>query len=373
MKLPNGYGSVVKLSGKRRKPYAVRISVFDDVDGVRVRRRKYLEYFTTQKEALAYLADYNKGLAVAEHTNYSDLLTFKDLFEKWMAWKWGFKNHPSHSALNSYNAAFKYFSAIHDRKIDTLRASDLQSCLTAARSKSQSTVTNMGIVIRGMWKYAITNEYLDRNITTGLVYEFNAPAAPKHTRFTDQEISTLWSSLDKVPNVDIILMYIYTGMRLSELLGMRRENIHLDDRYMIGGVKTAAGKDRVVPIHECLVPLFEKRLSIPGNYLILSSRGDRYTTNAFRQVPWVAAMDALHMEHSPHDTRYTFASLASDNALDELCVKIILGHSLSNASGSAFKVGGIGDVTKNVYTEKTLEQLIAEVNKIPTKKNVTHL
>ena len=26
MKLPNSYGSVIKLGGKRRKPYAVRIS-----------------------------------------------------------------------------------------------------------------------------------------------------------------------------------------------------------------------------------------------------------------------------------------------------------------------------------------------------------
>lgn len=42
MKLPNGYGSVVKLKGKRRKPWAVRISYLQD-------------------SALAYLAEYNNG------------------------------------------------------------------------------------------------------------------------------------------------------------------------------------------------------------------------------------------------------------------------------------------------------------------------
>lgn len=367
MKLPNGYGSVVKLSGKRRKPYAVRISVFDDVDGVRVRRRKYLEYFDTKKDALTYLADYNKGLAVSEHTNYSDLLTFKDLYEKWIDYRWGFKNHPGDNTKRSYNAAFKYFSSVHNRKVATLRACDLQDCLTAARSKSESTVTNMSIVVRGMWKYAIMNEYLDRDITSGLVLESSTPAAPKHTRFTDVEIRSLWESLGRVEDVDIILMYIYTGMRLTELLDMNRENVHLEERYMTGGVKTAAGKNRIIPIHECLVPLIEKRLSIPGDYLIMSHRGVRYTSYAYRMNPWAKCMDSLKMDHLPHDTRYTFASLAADNNLDELCVKIILGHSLSNASGSAFKLGGSGDVTKNVYTEKTIAQLVAEINKIPVK------
>ena len=48
MKLPNGFGSIVKLSGNRRKPYAVR------------RHGKYLAYFATHDEALIYLADVNK-------------------------------------------------------------------------------------------------------------------------------------------------------------------------------------------------------------------------------------------------------------------------------------------------------------------------
>ncbi len=44
MKLPNGYGSVVKLKGKRRKPWAVRISYLQEQpDGTVKRKRKYLQ------------------------------------------------------------------------------------------------------------------------------------------------------------------------------------------------------------------------------------------------------------------------------------------------------------------------------------------
>ena len=62
MKLPNGYGSVIKLKGKRRKPWAVRISYLEEQpDGTVKRKRKYLEYFVKQDSALAYLAEYNNG------------------------------------------------------------------------------------------------------------------------------------------------------------------------------------------------------------------------------------------------------------------------------------------------------------------------
>ena len=68
MKMPNGYGSVVKLSGKRRKPWAVRISYMDESpDGVIKRKQKYLAYFVKQESALQYLTEYNNGSVVAEH------------------------------------------------------------------------------------------------------------------------------------------------------------------------------------------------------------------------------------------------------------------------------------------------------------------
>ena len=58
MRLPNGYGGIVKLSGKRRKPYAVRITTeYTDNGG---QKYKYLDYFATRREALACLEEYNK-------------------------------------------------------------------------------------------------------------------------------------------------------------------------------------------------------------------------------------------------------------------------------------------------------------------------
>ena len=60
MRNPNGYGSVFKLSGNRRKPFAVRITKEWTDEGKRI--YKYLSYHITRKEAMQALASYNAGL-----------------------------------------------------------------------------------------------------------------------------------------------------------------------------------------------------------------------------------------------------------------------------------------------------------------------
>lgn len=78
MKMPNGYGSVVKLSGARRKPWAVRVSYLEEQDNGTVKRKqKYLAYFAEQKHALTYLAEYNNGAVVKEHQKYTDVPTLR--------------------------------------------------------------------------------------------------------------------------------------------------------------------------------------------------------------------------------------------------------------------------------------------------------
>ena len=64
MKMPNGYGSVTKLSGNRRKPWIVRISektTFDRDNNKAKIKRSILGYYATRKEALQALADYNES------------------------------------------------------------------------------------------------------------------------------------------------------------------------------------------------------------------------------------------------------------------------------------------------------------------------
>ena len=77
-------------------------------------------------------------------------------------------------------------------------------------------------------------------------------------------------------------------------------------------------------------------------------------------------MQRLGLNHAPHDCRYTFASLADNAGMNVICKKLIMGHSLANVDGTAFKTGDRSDVTSGVYTEKTIPELLTEINKLPT-------
>jgi integrase len=135
-------------------------------------------------------------------------------------------------------------------------------------------------------------------------------------------------------------------MRISELADIRRENVHLEDRYMIGGLKTDAGRNRIIPIHEKIVPLIKKQLKISGDsdHVFVSENGTRVS-----QQNLSVYMQRSGMEHTPHDTRHTFSSQAYVCGMDENILKRILGHALNG-------------VTQQVYIHLPVEELVKAVN-----------
>ena len=75
-------------------------------------------------------------------------------------------------------------------------------------------------------------------------------------------------------------------------------------------------------------------------------------------------MNKLGFQHSPHDGRYTFASLAYNAGMNPVCLNIIIGHAVFDNEKHNFKTRTGLDITKGVYTQKTMEKLLVEVNKL---------
>lgn len=84
MKLPNGYGSISKLSGKRRRPWVVRLTdSYSVTDGKITQSRKTLGYYETRSKALAALAEYNKKPYDIDVAG----VTFAEIYELWVVGK----------------------------------------------------------------------------------------------------------------------------------------------------------------------------------------------------------------------------------------------------------------------------------------------
>ena len=56
----------------------------------------------------------------------------------------------------------------------------------------------MRAVLKAMYQYAKLNEYIDRDLTEGLVYEWTNSTEQIHDRYSDEEIKTLWSKLYEI-------------------------------------------------------------------------------------------------------------------------------------------------------------------------------
>lgn len=352
MKLPNGYGSIVNLGKHRRKPFAVRITVGKkrNSKGQWVQQYKYLEYFEKKTDALTYLANYNADHVVKEHIPLTSVPSFREFYDEWLAYRQSAKHKLADETVRNYNIAFNRFENVHDKKISGITYQELQEVLTANNDKSKTTIGSMRALLKGMYGLAIKKGLLSKDITELLHFEWTESTTKIHSRFSDDEIRLLWKHCYKMHNVDAILIAIYTGLRPQELCEMLTENVFLDEQYMIGGMKTAAGTNRTIPICDRILPLVKARCSENRKYMISNKFGNHYTYGVFYDS-FVTVMKKLNIKHNPHDCRYTFASLADNVCMNEVCLKNIMGHSIQ-------------DITKGVYTDKTKVELLAEVQKL---------
>ena len=161
------------------------------------------------------------------------------------------------------------------------------------------------------------------------------PQSNIHKAFSKMEITTLFNSVFSEPWADTVLIMIYSGLRPSELLSIRTENVFLSEAYMIGGLKTKAGKERIIPLNNKVLPFVRKRYN-PNNEYLITNSGKMVLYKTYKEN-FKAMMNRLGMEHLPHDGRHTFASLADTAGMNKIAIKKIMGHA-SN------------DITEKVYT-----------------------
>ncbi len=363
---PNKSGTVIKLSGNRSKPYIAKVTIgYDEITGNQ--KQKAIGYFETRQEALDALTIYslsnNKNVSASKlqllggdiyeqvmEVKNQDLPTFNDLYL--IVYN---KNKVSFSIsrIKALNSAYQHLKPIHDLKIIDIDLFKMQQCIDQAREKVGSKVlADMKTICVKIFEYAIIHQYIDRNkdFTSYLDASKKENKPSKHKSFTLDEIHQLIenNSLE----AKIVLIFIFTGARPIELLTIDTKNIHIDEdgiSYMIAGSKTDAGKDRVIPIHDFIKPFVIELLKKHKSYLIM--KDCNHITMAYRIKSFAPLMEELNLNHTPYDTRHTFATLTKIYKVDDFARKRIMGHK-SN------------DLTDDTYTHTFKQNLYDEINKI---------
>lgn len=347
MKFPNGFGSVHKLPGKRRKPWRARktISRTIDVDSGKSKQTyATIGYYTTRQEAIASLVSYNEN----PYDIKSEHITFSEVYDKWSDEH--FKNIVP-SATRNWKAAFNYCKPLYDMRMKDIRTIHLEQTIKNAEV-GDNTKSRIKSLFNLMYKFAMKHEIVDKDYAQ-LCDTVKQPITKiDRVPFSDIEINILWNNLD-FPFVKMVLIGIYSGWRPQELATLKTEDINLDNKTMFGGMKTDAGRNRCVPIHSKIMPLISSIYNPDNEYLFNDENGQQGTAMTYDKYRgrFNKINTKFGMKHKPHDTRHTFITNAKNAYMDEYIIKLIVGHAIE-------------DVTEKIYTHRTMEKLQMEIEKI---------
>lgn len=339
----NGQGTVYKLSGNRRRPWVAAITVSWETDmetGKHKQKQKPIGYFEDRASALAALTEYNKD----PYDLSTEKLTFTQVYEEWTK---DYFETIVPSATRTIKSAYNHSKDLHDMQMVDIKVKHLEEAIRNAQV-GDSIKARMKSMYNLMYKYAIKHEIVEKDyaaLCKSVKVGVNAPKLP----FTHEEITTLWKNLD-TPYVKMILIGIYSGWRPQELATLETSDINLEELTMFGGMKTDAGRNRLVPIHEAIVGLIKEIYDKNNKYLFYCTDGTNMTYDKYYKR-FIDTMKSLNMVHKPHETRHTFITLSKTYNVDEYALKLIVGHKIQ-------------DITEKVYNHRTIDNLRIEINKI---------
>lgn len=301
LKRANGTGTVYKLQGRRKRPWAA------------AKNKIVIGYYEKKTDALEALNRLS-GKDITARYN----MTFEDVFNEWKSEHY---RDIGEKGIESYNRAFAIFEPIHKKTFRSLKAADYQRVIDSHMGKSHSTVSKYKQLATQMSEWAIREEIITTNFASFIKLPDNIKKEKEI--FTSDEIAKLEANGSETAK--IILMLIYTGMRIGELFQLPLADYH--ETYVIGGEKTEAGKNRVIPIRpegRKYFAYFARQAT--GELLLSGYTGDKIVAN-FRRRNYYPLLNELGIERkTPHATRHTYASRARQGGMQPEILQKILGH-----------------------------------------------
>lgn len=373
-RLPNAFGSIRYLGDNRSNPYAVHppSKLADDLgDYIRPKalcyvndwyvgfavlnayhagtyhpgdELKFSKYKPLDNDDLdifcrRILADYSVH-AHAETIINADKKTFSEIYEAFFDRKYGpnATKKLSKQSVNSTKAAYKRLSKLHNKIFENITHKEMQDIIDQCDTKA-ATRENMISLLHQMYRYASLFEGIEKDYSIGLQVG-NAEEDEHGVPFSENDLRILWNNQND-PVVEFMLIMCYSGFRISAYLTIETNT---KEWYFKGGVKTDAGKGRIVPIHTAIRPLVEKRLKRDRAMLNVSAF-------VYRDYMYKKLEELNIDHHTPHDCRTTFSCLCEKYEVKENDRKRMLGHKFQ-------------DITNKVYSHRELEDLRTEIEKI---------
>lgn len=322
---PQSQGTITKLSGQRATPYWARLPA-DYSSGIPV--RESVGCYPTYAAAAEALS---KALYTPEQVEKKqESVTLQNIYDRFIASHY-FENL-SKSAQGSHRTAWTYLSKCATVPVSNITRDTFQVPIDDMRNlgmkrESMAKAKNLASLLckEAMGMGLITVNY---GQLVQLPKTDTEPAKP----FSSAQIKLLWDAADSNDkDAMTVLVLIYTGMRPGELLSTDiAVHLHIDGPYWYiqHGSKTAAGRNRIIPLpkilHPIIAQLVDSRTSGP---LIAAEQGGFWRLDNWRPRRFNPLMEHLGLEgYTPYSCRHTYADLQKRKQVAPEIMMEVMGH-----------------------------------------------
>lgn len=241
-------------------------------------------------------------------------ITLKELYDQWEP-----THDRSRSTMNCYRSGFRLFEPLWAVPMEDLDIDDLQECLDdsdAGRRTQENGRAALGLV----YKYGIPRNVVphDRNLASFLRLTAAGGASQK-TGFSTEELEKIRKAAQGGdPEAVRVLCHCYLGFRPTALLLLQVKDYDPQRKAFVGGIKTAAGKGRTVPVSPKIQPWVSRLASGDPDRYVFGRDGAQEDLADYR-ASFYDLLERLKISNpvdeqgrhriTPHSCRHTFATL----------------------------------------------------------------
>ena len=276
--------------------------------------KKTISGFKTKKDALKALDRLLNG-----ETYLDDKTSLDDVFQSWYK---SYEPRVAYKTLLGYKQAYNYFSDLKYRRISTITAADLQSCMDKC-PKGKRTHQMMKVVAGLIWAYALDTNHVQKNITKNLY--IGKHETQTREPLSSAEIELIRQHIGIIPYCEYIYCMCYLGFRPGEFLEIRKNQVISEILnseviyYIVEGKKTTAGINRRVVVPNQILPIIKERLNVKNtDYLFPFYYRNRHTgelkefrkmtVNYFCESVFKPIMNQLGIKGKvPYSARHSYA------------------------------------------------------------------
>ena len=210
-----------------------------------------------------------------------------------------------------------------EKAIEDINIYDIELFLISIEKlgRSKATINRYRARLHAILNHAINNDIIVKNVVR------KVKRYKEHSRdivLSSVEINKLLEASKNSANTHlylIILTALYTGMRLGEILNLKRANI-LSHSILLFDNETKSGYRRFIPLNIVLEEQLRKHISNMNK-----NSNQLFNFKSIRRSFKTTIKKAGLREFRFHDLRRTFATHLSDKDVNIYNIKEILGHS----------------------------------------------